>query len=105
MGSYDSLVMCREINRLFKPEVYSVFFDQSGAGAVEAALKLAKYVTKKHKIIAFEGGFMVEQWELSVTTSKRAYQENIGPMLDGVTFFPIHTCIEVHGKLLKQKQS
>ena len=90
MGNYSSLVQCAErLVGLLKPEVYSVFFDQSGASAVEAALKLAKYITKKHKIVAFEGGFHGRSMgALSVTTSKRAYRDHLGPMLEGVSFFP-----------------
>ena len=86
----DVVIECAEkIVSLFHPDSYSVFFEQSGAGAVEAALKLAKFITKKHHILAFEGGFHGRSMgALSVTTSKRAYRDHVGPMLDGVSFFP-----------------
>ncbi len=90
IGDTDSVIQCAErLTGLLLPEHYNIFFDQSGTGAVEAALKLAKYVQKKHKIIAFKGGFHGRSMgSLSVTTSKMSYRENVGPMLDGVDFFP-----------------
>ena len=67
----------------------SAFFTQSGAEAVETALKLAKYITKKHKVIAFKGSFHGRTMgALSVTSSKDKYREGFGPMVEGVTFFP-----------------
>ncbi len=90
VGNTDVVIECAEkIVSLFHPDSYSVFFEQSGAGAVEAALKLAKFITKKHHILAFEGGFHGRSMgALSVTTSKRAYRDHVGPMLDGVSFSP-----------------
>tara|TARA_B100000427_G_C15517684_1_gene598927 strand:+ start:2351 stop:3613 length:1263 start_codon:yes stop_codon:yes gene_type:complete len=90
VGNTEVVVDCAEkIVSLFQPDDYSVFFEQSGAGAVEAALKLAKYVTKKHHVLAFEGGFHGRSMgALSVTTSKQAYRDHLGPMLDGVSFSP-----------------
>ncbi|MDD5455435.1 MAG: aminotransferase class III-fold pyridoxal phosphate-dependent enzyme [Candidatus Margulisbacteria bacterium] len=35
----------------------SVFFTQSGSEAIEASLKLARYVSKKKKLLAFSGAF------------------------------------------------
>ena len=90
VGNSAPVIECAEkLTSLFLPHEFSVFFDQSGTTAVEAALKLAKYVSKKHKIVAFEGGFHGRSMgSLSVTTSKRAYQDHIGPMVEGVSFFP-----------------
>ena len=90
VGNTEVVVDCAEkLVSLMQSDDYSVFFEQSGAGAVEAALKLAKFVTKRHQVLAFEGGFHGRSMgALSVTTSKKAYRDNIGPMLDGVSFFP-----------------
>ncbi len=54
----------------------SVFFTQSGTEAVEAALKLAMYISKKKKLLHFRGGFHGRTLgALSVTTSKEKYRE------------------------------
>src|ERR1700735_3261368 len=42
-----------------------VYFGNSGAEAVEAAIKLAKYHTKRDKLVAFHGAFMDARWALS----------------------------------------
>ncbi len=65
------------------------FFCQSGSEAVEAAIKLAKYVTKKTGIIAFEGGFHGRTLgSLSITTSKSKYREGYEPLLPNVYISP-----------------
>ncbi|MGA0241649.1 MAG: aspartate aminotransferase family protein [Candidatus Marinamargulisbacteria bacterium] len=54
----------------------AVFFTQSGAEAVEAALKCAIHVTKKQRVIAFKGSFHGRTLgALSVTTSNKKYTE------------------------------
>jgi len=61
------------------------FFCQSGSEAVEAALKLAKYATKKPGIIAIKGAFHGRTMgALSVTTSKMKYREGYEPLLPAV---------------------
>ncbi|MBI5399443.1 aminotransferase class III-fold pyridoxal phosphate-dependent enzyme [Candidatus Saganbacteria bacterium] len=61
------------------------FFCQSGAEAVEAALKLAKYATKKPGIIALRGAFHGRTLgALSVTTSKMKYRDGYEPLLPEV---------------------
>lgn len=98
IGNYAPLIDCAESLCALLPTAsaadrYTVFFEQSGTGAVEAALKLAKSVRKKHRILAFEGGFHGRSMgSLSVTSSKRSYRDHLGPMLAGVSFFPYPYC-------------
>ncbi|HVN67636.1 MAG TPA: aminotransferase class III-fold pyridoxal phosphate-dependent enzyme, partial [Candidatus Sulfotelmatobacter sp.] len=66
------------------------FFCQSGAEAIEAALKLAKYAAKKPGIIAFQGGFHGRTLgALSVTTSKLKYRAGYEPLLPEVYVAPL----------------
>ncbi len=61
------------------------FFCQSGSEAVEAALKLAKYVTKKPGLVALRGGFHGRTMgALSLTTSKMKYRDGYEPLLPKV---------------------
>ena len=54
----------------------AVFFTQSGAEAVEAALKCAVFVKKKQQVVAFNGSFHGRTLgALSVTTSNKKYTE------------------------------
>ncbi|OGC07476.1 hypothetical protein A2230_03050 [candidate division WOR-1 bacterium RIFOXYA2_FULL_36_21] len=59
-----------------------VFCCQSGSEAVEAAIKLVRYATKKPGLIAFEGAFHGRTLgALSLTTSKMKYREGYEPLL------------------------
>ncbi len=63
-----------------------VFFTNSGAEAVEAAFKLARYKTKREKMISFFGAFHGRTFgALSLTGSKVRQKENFGPLVPGVT--------------------
>ena len=60
----------------------SVIFGNSGAEAIEAALKLARRVSGRPAIIAFEGGFHGRTYgALSATTSNPNYQRGHGPLV------------------------
>jgi 4-aminobutyrate aminotransferase len=63
------------------------FFGNSGAEAVEGALKLARYVTGRRGIVAFLGGFHGRTLgAAAVTTSKVTYRTGHGPFLPDVYF-------------------
>ncbi len=62
-----------------------VFFTNSGAEAIEAAIKLARYHTKREKLISFFGAFHGRTLgALSLTASKVVQREKFGPLLPGV---------------------
>ena len=64
-----------------------LFFGNSGAEAVEGALKLARYVTGRSGIVAFLGGFHGRTLgATAVTTSKVKYRTGHGPFLPDVYF-------------------
>jgi 4-aminobutyrate aminotransferase len=66
-----------------------VFFCQSGTESVEGALKLARYVTKRGRIIAFLGSFHGRTMgSLSLTSSKYTQQAGFFPTMPGVTHVP-----------------
>ena len=62
-----------------------VFFNNSGAEAVESAIKLARRATGRTEIIAFTGGFHGRTYgALTLTASKAKYRQGMGPFLPGV---------------------
>ncbi len=68
---------------------YRVFLTNSGTEAVEAALKLARYHTGRHQVIAFHGAFHGRTLgALSLTASKTRQRERFGPLLPGVIHVP-----------------
>lgn len=64
------------------------YFGNSGAEAVEAALKFAKSATKRPRLISFEGGFHgVSMGALSVCGDE-SWKEGFGPFLPGCVLLP-----------------
>jgi 4-aminobutyrate aminotransferase len=65
------------------------FFSNSGTEAIEAAIKLARYHTKRYGIIAFLGSFHGRTLgSLSLTSSKAIQRKGFGPPLAGVFHAP-----------------
>jgi 4-aminobutyrate aminotransferase len=66
-----------------------VFFANSGAEAVEGAIKLARYATGRPALIGFQGAFHGRTYgALSLTASKSYYRERYEPFLPGVYHVP-----------------
>jgi 4-aminobutyrate aminotransferase len=65
------------------------FFGNSGAEAIEASIKLARYATRRHQLIAFQNSFHGRTMgALSLTASKPVQRKRFGPLLAGVTHIP-----------------
>lgn len=66
-----------------------VFLCNSGAEAVDGAIKLARRTTGKPGIVAFRRGFHGRTMgATTLTTAKAAYQDGYGPLLPGVHIAP-----------------
>jgi 4-aminobutyrate aminotransferase len=67
----------------------SVFLSNSGAEAIEAAVKLAKIATRRPAVIAFRGGFHGRtHGAMALTSSGIKYRGHYEPLLGGVHFAP-----------------
>ncbi len=70
-----------------------VSFGNSGAEAMEASIKLARYATGRDKIIAFLGSFHGRTiGALSLTARKAVQREGFGPLMPGVVHAPYPYC-------------
>ena len=81
---YENLVeLAEKLARLAPGGVARrVYFGNSGAEAIEAAIKLARYHTRRDKFIAFYGGFHGRTMgALSLTGSKVVQRRGFGPLL------------------------
>jgi len=68
------------------PGPHKVFYGNSGAEAIECALKLARYHTGRQHIIAFLGAFHGRTMgALSLTGSKPQQKRRFSPLVPGVT--------------------
>jgi len=83
------LELTQALSRVLPANMDMFFFGNSGAEAVEGALKLARYTSRRPGIIAFEGGFHGRTYgAATVTTSKSKYRKHYEPFLPGVYFAP-----------------
>ncbi len=75
------------------PKEKKVFFGNSGAEAIEAALKLARFHTRRPFILAFFGAFHGRTMgALSLTASKAIFEKGFSPLVPGVTHVPYPYC-------------
>lgn len=80
---YDSLVAAAEkLRDITPPGIQKFAFANSGAEAVEAAVKLARYHTGRQGVIAFRGAFHGRTMgSVSYTTSNAKYRDGYHPVL------------------------
>ena len=65
------------------------FIGNSGTEAVEAAIKLARFATRRQYLVSFLGGFHGRSYgSVTLTASKAKYHSGFGPMLPGVLHVP-----------------
>ena len=70
-----------------------VYFGNSGAEAVEAAFKLARWHTRRELNIAFYGAFHGRTMgALSLTASKTVQKKHYNPLVPGITHIPYAYC-------------
>src|SRR5579864_4276251 len=88
---YPNLVELAEKLASIAPgkEPKRVYFGNSGAEAVEAAIKLVKYHTKRDMLVAFHGAFHGRTiGALSLTASRSVQRKGFGTLLAGVFHMP-----------------
>jgi 4-aminobutyrate aminotransferase len=74
------------------------FFGNSGTEATEAAIKLARYYTRRQNVIAFFGAFHGRSLgSLSLTASKSVQRRGFGPLMPGVYHAPFPNPYRFHG--------
>ncbi len=70
-----------------------VFYTNSGAESVEAAIKLSKWSSERKRFLAFVGAFHGRTMgAVSLTASKAVHRERYFPMMPGVSHVPFAYC-------------
>jgi 4-aminobutyrate aminotransferase len=88
---YETMTaLCERLARVAPgPSKKRVFLTNSGAEAVEGAIKLARNSTRRPAIIAFDGSFHGRTYgAMSLTSSKAVQRAGYGPMLPEVYHVP-----------------
>jgi len=83
------LKLIEELRQIVPPSIDGFFFSNSGAEAVEGAVKLARAATGRPNIIVFSGSFHGRTaGTMALTTSKTVYRAGFGPLPSGVFVAP-----------------
>jgi 4-aminobutyrate aminotransferase len=83
------LQLIEELRKITPPSIDSYFFANSGAEAVENAVKIARFATGRQNIIVFSGSFHGRSsGTMALTTSKTVYRTGFGPLPSGVYVTP-----------------
>jgi len=83
------LRLIEELRRIVPSSIDSFFFTNSGAEAVENAVKVARAATGKPNLIVFSGSFHGRTAAtMAMTTSKTGYRAGFGPLPAGIFVSP-----------------
>lgn len=88
-----TIKLAEKLAEITPPKLEKTFFGNSGAEAVECAIKLARKFTKKYELIALMCSFHGRTLgTLSVTGQAGRRKYDMGPYLSGVSFAPPPYC-------------
>jgi 4-aminobutyrate aminotransferase len=88
-----ALELAAQLKELLPGGLDTFFFANTGAEAVEGALKLARYVSNRTSIIAFRGSFHGRTMgAASVTSSNVGFRKHYAPFMPQVYFAPYPYC-------------
>lgn len=83
------LQLVEELRKITPPSIDSYYFANSGAEALENAVKIARVATGRQNVIVFSGSFHGRSsGTMALTTSKTVYRTGFGPLPSGVFVSP-----------------
>ena len=83
------LQLIEELRKIVPPSIDSFYFANSGAEALENAVKIARAATGRQNVIVFNGSFHGRTaMTMALTTSKTGYRTGFGPLPAGVFVSP-----------------
>jgi 4-aminobutyrate aminotransferase len=83
------LQLIAELREIVHPSIDAFFFSNSGAEALEGAVKLARAATRRTNVIVFQGSFHGRTaGTMALTTSKTIYRAGFQPLPAGVFVAP-----------------
>ena len=90
MSVYNNtrLRFLRKLTDIAPPDVIKIFFSNSGAESVEAALKFARKYSQKPGIISMYGGYHGKTFGALSVTHNAKYRKSFVPLLNDIKFIP-----------------
>ncbi len=90
MSVYNNtrLEFMQKFSKVAPPGLSKMFFTNSGAESVEAALKFARKYSGKHGIISMNGAYHGKTFGALSVTYNEKYRKSFLPLLEGVKFVP-----------------
>jgi 4-aminobutyrate aminotransferase len=81
--------LCEELKTVVPPHLDTFFFTNSGAEAIEGAVKLAKHATGRTNVIVMHGSFHGRtHLAMAMTTSSTGYRLKYAPLVAGIYVAP-----------------
>ncbi len=85
----STIKLAEMLNTITPPSIDSFFFSNSGAEAVEGAIKLTRQATRRTNIITFQGSFHGRTAQtMAMTNSKTIYRASYQPLPSGTFVAP-----------------
>ncbi|HJU78477.1 MAG TPA: aspartate aminotransferase family protein [Nitrososphaeraceae archaeon] len=90
MSTYNDsrLQFLSKLKSIAPEKLDRIFFSNSGAESIEAALKFSRKYTQKTGIISMYGGYHGKTFGALSVTYNAKYRKSFNPLLDGVKFVP-----------------
>lgn len=83
-----AIELARKLGALMPGDLKRVLFAPGGASAISMALKLARYVTGKHKIVTLWDSFHGATLDTISAGGEVDFRKNMGPLMPGVERIP-----------------
>ncbi|GIL92514.1 hypothetical protein Vretifemale_20029 [Volvox reticuliferus] len=102
-GAHEAMVdLYDKLSAVLPPSLDTYFLANSGAEAVDNAVKIARAATGRQNIIAFEGGFHGRTLgSMALTSSKTIYRQGFGPLIPGVHIAPYPYCLHCKAQVAR----
>jgi acetylornithine/LysW-gamma-L-lysine aminotransferase len=101
MSVYNNtrLKFLEKMSKISPKELSKFFFSNSGAEAIEAALKFSRKYTGKNGVIAMTGGYHGKTFGALSVTHNEKYRKSFQPLLEGVKFVPYNNPSKIENLL------
>lgn len=96
-------LLAEKLSQITPGRLEKTFFSNSGAEAIEGALRIAKQFTDKYEIIALQASFHGRTNATLSITGNRKRKYKGGPYLPGIAFAPTPNCYRCPFELEKEK--